>query len=279
MKSLNSIINKVYNTTWLIKPSALHSIEKQLNAHLDGNIPMPIDNDDDSQDEDAPITIPKIAVIEVCGPIGKELGLLEKLIFGGCDLNDINEQIEQCVQDTNIDKVVFLFSSPGGVSTGCLETAAKIKELGQVKETVAYTDTVCASAAYWLASQCNTVVCSDSANVGSVNAYCLLLDESVALANAGLKVTEIVGSNGKFKTAGASYKPLTDEEKQMFQDDINKLESQFINSVIEARPQINKEDCNGMCYDGETALAKGLVDVICPTKDDFLTLMATVSKQ
>ena len=275
MKNFNRIINAVTNQTWLIKQSMLHSIYKQLEMAMSGNVAMPVMSNDDKSNDDNYIVAPsKTVLINVDGIIGKHLSLMETEC-GGLDLDDINAQLDEALANVEIEKVLIYFNTPGGVSTGVEETANKIKELSKVKEVIGYTDTMCASAGYWLASQCTAFYCAASADVGSINAYCLTMDESLALANAGIKITEFVGSNGKYKTSGASYKPLSDDDKTMFQADINRLESRFINSVLASRTDAKKEDCNGLTYDGETAVMKGLADGIIPTMTDFLTLMGT----
>lgn len=268
MKNLSRIINIVNNGKWLITPSHLQSIKKQLISHLDGELPIDLEDEAEIESFKAPIMPSNIGLIIVDGVIGKHLSKLETQC-GGVDLDEINCQLTDIENKPEIDTVLFYFNSPGGVSTGVKETAEKIKQLSLTKTCIAYTDTMCASAAYWLASQCNYFYCSESSDIGSINAYCLVLDESEALRNEGIKVNEFVGSNGKYKTSGASYKPLSDDEKKMFQDDINRLEKQFIDSVMNSRKEIKYEDCNGMVFDGETATQKNLTDGIIPTIEDF----------
>jgi signal peptide peptidase SppA len=272
MKNLNRIINAVYNEKWLIKPSVLHSISKQLETILAGDMPLPGDSNNDVDEADDVEVLPsKTAVICIDGVIGKHLSLMETSC-GGVDLDNINAQLDEVGNNPEIETVILYFNTPGGTVTGVPECGERIAELASKKTVIGYADVLCASAGYWLASQCNAFYCAASADIGSINVYCLLLDESQALANAGIKVNAIVGSNGKYKLAGASFKPLTDEEKAMFQADINKTESQFFTAVTSKRA-VAIEDMTGACFDGETAVTKNLADGNIASLDELLTFL------
>lgn len=279
MKNLNRIINAVHNEKWMIKPSMLHSIAKQLQAHINGDMPLPDMPDDDCDEEDekkCTLLPSQTMLICVDGVIGKHLGMMETTC-GGVDLDSVNAQLDEAKNNPEIQRVVMYFNTPGGTVTGVPETANKIAELSQTKEVIGYTDTLCASAGYYLASQCSAFYCAASADVGSINVYCLLLDESRALEDAGIKVNAIVGSNGKYKLAGASFKPLTDDERAMFQDDINKTEQQFFVAVTSKR-NIALEDMQGQCFDGEAAVTKNLADGNIASLDELISFLGTTNK-
>jgi len=229
---------------------------------------------DDIEDEDevepyVPTTIDGIRFIEINGTIGKRLGIIETQC-GGFDLDFLNNQIELAAMDETVDTVLFVFDSPGGVSTGVYETGELLKELGNKKRTVAYTDTMCCSAAYWLASQCNEVYCSPSSTVGSIGVYTVTLDETRAMEMEGIAVN--VFKAGKYKVSGASFQKMNDEEKAMFQKDVDNLYNQF-KSAVRNKRDIKDEDMEGLTFDGDMAVEKGYADGLLNTASEALRFL------
>lgn len=272
--NLYRIQNLLYNKPWLITPSVHQSLVKQFESHMEGkkafDMPMPEDEDEDDMLEEAVLEmVSKVAIIKIDGIIGKHLSMMETMC-GGVDCDAISQELQSATDDPEIETVVLYINSPGGTVTGVRELGELIAKCKDKKSIVGYTDTMAASAAYWLASQCTSFYCAASADVGSIGVYCLLLDESVALANEGLKVNAI--SAGKYKLMGASFKPLTDEERAMFQADVDKTYAQFKEAITSSR-DIEDEDMQGQVFDGETAVMKNLADGNVSSLDELLQLI------
>ncbi len=274
MKSLNRIINTVYNTPWLILPSVHRNYTKQLTAILEGKVDMPImdvsaDQEPDSED----IIIGGIQVIEVKGTICKGLSQMEMECGGGCDITCIQDQLESARDNANVNTVVLIFDTPGGTVTGVPETAELIKEIADTKRVVGYTDGLCASAGYWLASQCNEFYCSPSSQVGSVGCYSLVIDETKALDMEGIKVN--VFKSGKYKLSGASFVSMTDEEKAMFQAESDKLGKQFRDVVKSNRTEIKDENLEAQVFDGDESTLNGYSDGNLNTIEELFQFLQT----
>jgi protease-4 len=208
------------------------------------------------EDTETVNTIPGVAIITVEGVIGKRLGMIEQCM-GGCDVDNISAQIDEAMADESVSKIVFDFNTPGGTVTGVPELAAKIAEVSKVKQTIAYVDVLCASAGYYMASQCSQVFSAPSAELGSVGVYSIYLDETRAIEDAGLKVNAI--SAGTYKLAGASFKPMTDDERAMFQKDVDRMYVDFKAAVTSNR-SIADEDLQGQCFTGDDCITKGFSD-------------------
>lgn len=280
MKNLYRIQDALYNRPWAIMPSTHRSMVKQFEAHIEGKMAgyFTPDDDEDEEDEleeanviDPTATVDPTTVICVDGIIGKHLSSLETMC-GGVDCDSIAAQLRDASADNNVKNIVLYFNTPGGTVTGVKELAQLISDVDAIKPVYGYTDTLCASAGYWLASQCRAFYCSPSADIGSVGVYCLLLDESRALDKEGLTVNAI--SAGKYKLSGASFKPMTDEERTMFQNDINKTYTEF-KSVVTSKRTIADENLQGWCFDGETSLTNGYADGNVNSLDEFITLLTT----
>jgi len=66
-------------------------------------------------------------------------------------------------------------------------------------------NSLCASAAYWIASQADEVVSTPGGLTGSIGVYTVHEDLSAASEAAGVKVTYI--SAGKYKTESQPFQP------------------------------------------------------------------------
>lgn len=272
---LPHIIRKVYNEPWCITPAQHRSIQRVLEAHLAGekaavSIPTPEDPEDMIPED---YSSGGVRVIPIHGIIGKHMSALE-MMCGGCSLDAVEAMVQDAKSDPLVTSVLFDVNSPGGTVTGVPELADQIEQLASEKPTIAYTDSECCSAAYWLASQCRGVYSSHSATIGSVGVYIALLDESRALENEGIKVNAIHA--GKWKLAGAPFKPLTDEERAMFQAGVDKTHAQFISAVTRNR-MISGDNLQGQCFDGEEAVAANLTDGIFSTFSEALAFTAALT--
>jgi signal peptide peptidase SppA len=262
MKSYPQIFSKVYEQPWLITPVQHRAIRRQLEAHIAGVTPAPEDGDGD---EPPGMSIDgSTAIIPVHGVIGKHLSMLETLC-GGVDCDTVAAMLDAAVGEDSVKSILLDFRSPGGTVTGVPELARKIQNCP--KPTMAFTDSQCCSGALWLAMACQSFYCTESADVGSVGVYSVYLDESAALAMEGIKVNAITA--GKFKMTGASFKPMTDEEKTMLQEGVDKIYNQFKEAVTLNR-QIADENLQGQVFDGEDACKIGFCDGLV---DDITELL------
>lgn len=261
------IERELFHSAWFVLPSVHNTLVKTFKAHIEGAKADVSEMEDLLQLEaNDLVTDPSIALINVEGIIGKRLSGLD-IACGGCDLNNVSDAIDEAMANENVKTIVFYINSPGGTVTGVPELAEKISEISKVKNTIAYVDILCASAGYYLASQCNSILSAPSADLGSVGVYSLYLDETRALENEGLKVNAI--SAGKYKLSGASFKPMTDEERAMFQADVDKLYVAFKEAVTSKR-NIKDEYLQGQCFTGEDLINFGFVDGFANSLDEVL---------
>ncbi|WP_172682970.1 S49 family peptidase [Verrucomicrobium spinosum] len=78
---------------------------------------------------------------------------------------------------------------------------------------------------YWLASQADVIAAAPSSCIGSIGVYMALLDETRALEMEGYTVNLIKA--GKHKAMGASFQKLTDEERAIFQGQVDSIYADF----------------------------------------------------
>ena len=211
-----------------------------------------------------------IVVVDVNGVLMYGVSEEDEQEYGVCDVGRLYECLEELAEDSTVSEIVLSITSPGGETSYIPETGKLIKYINDnIKPVRVWIPKQCASAAYWLASQAGSIGTCESADIGSVGVYTLIEDSTKALEQAGIKIDAI--SSGKYKLIGHSFRSLTDEERDILQQDINKTHEQF-KTVIQANRNIASEDLEGLSYDGNTALSKGFVDVLVNDLDNFLTI-------
>ncbi len=208
------------------------------------------------------------AIIHIDGAIDKNLSALDRLCTDATDLADVDNALASVANDRTIKNVLLQIDSPGGGVTGVPETAARIADLCEQKNVFAYTEAMCCSAAYWLASQCDQVFCTASAQMGSIGVYVALLDQSRRLDSMGLTVNTV--KDGKLKAAGAPWKPLSEDEEAHFQEQVEQIGQEFRDAVTAKRPQIDDDTMEGQSFFGVRNVDVGLADAIVSNLDDAL---------
>ncbi len=268
------IYAKVFNEPWLIEPGAHRSICTALINHEKGPSA-------DSRKPDEVFDpwmgrvkieyfhrVGSIARVPLSGIIGKHLSTLETMC-GGCDLAFFQNGLEKAMADPDIKHIVLDINSPGGTVTGVPEFAAMVRRAREVKPVVTYTETLMCSAAMWIGAQAEMVVATPSARVGSIGVYRTWLDDSVANEMDGLR-RELFEA-GKHKAAG--LRPLTEEERVLFQAEVDKIHEEFKTEVRNFRA-VPDEACEGLVYSGEEAQRMGLVDAFVDCFTDLEELLA-----
>lgn len=203
------------------------------------------------------------AQVHIDGFIDKHVPAWVHQWYDVTDLDDVDEALLQLRADESIRHVLLVFDSPGGVVTGVPETGELIRALGERKNVFAVTDSMCCSAAYWLASQAEQVFATRSASVGSIGVYLALLEKSGYLEKLGVSVETI--QSGRLKAAGAPWRPLADHERVHFQQQVDAIGKSFRASVKAGRPQVKQDSMEGQSFRGEEVLARGLIDAFVPS--------------
>lgn len=210
----------------------------------------------------------RIAVIPVRGVIAHRMGSMDDS-SGGTSCERIGAMIDQVAADPNVPTIIYDFDTPGGTMPGVQELAGKMFALRGVKKQVAMVNGFAASAGYWLAAQCDEIVCIPSGTAGSIGVFCAHEDLSAALEKEGIKVTLI--SAGKFKVAGNPFEPLSDEERTVIQERVDAAYGQFVKDVARGRgvtpAAVRNGYGEGRALSAIDAKAAGLIDRIA-TFDD-----------
>lgn len=212
-----------------------------------------------------------VCVINIAGILGKEIDTEAHPEM--LDIDKVTCSLKEAANCEKTKIIILDFDSPGGQVTGIEELGNLIKEIGQTKQIIAYTDTIIGSAAYWLASNCNAIICTPSSEIGSIGVFSLVEDHSERLQKEGIKVNAFFA--GALKLLGLPFKPLTDEEKNWIQAGVDNQYAKFTNLVNENRGGVDNKYMQGQVFCADEALEANLVDMIVNDMDELISKIDT----
>lgn len=183
--------------------------------------------------------------------------------YGGTDYEEVLQDIAVASKEA---KGIFLtVDSGGGHACGNDKVAKAISQCP--KPVFAYTDGMCCSAAYAIASGASYICASADATVGSIGTILPLMDISGLWQAMGIKPDYITNTEGTLKAAG--YPPSqSDEERASLQAETQEYFEIFKSHVLKHR-KLSNDDMRGQAFVGKSALKKGLVDEICDGKSAY----------
>lgn len=208
-----------------------------------------------------------VAVLPLKGVLMPQVSLLAALFGLGSSLASFRVSLAQAVADPDVGAIVLDIDSPGGLVDHIPETAEEVRAAQAIKPVVAVSNTLCASAAYWIGSQAGEFVVTPSGEVGSIGVYAEHQDVSKAMESAGMKSTLI--SAGKYKTEGNPYEPLTSEARSAIQAGVDDYYSLFVKDVATGREATVSEVKSGY-GEGRVLTAKRAVDAKLADRVDTL---------
>lgn len=168
--------------------------------------------------------------------------------------------------DTNILGVLMLIDSPGGSGAASKLIADELKN--SAMPNAALVLDMAASGAYLVATGVDRIFATPLSEVGSIGVTMSYVDNSTQNAEQGLEFISL--ASGKFKDSGNPDKPLTDEEKALFERDLKIYHDAFVKEVA-ANRSLPVEDvaelADGSTLPASLALDKKLIDQIGGKED------------
>lgn len=204
-----------------------------------------------------------VAIIEISGSLAHKGSYIGKS-SGVMSYEGIAAQVTAARDDPGVRGVVFDVDSFGGEVPGCFDLAETINELAQDKPTTAIlTDHSC-SAAYLLASACDSIMMPETGIVGSIGVVMMHVDYSQHLEAAGVNVTLL--HDGAHKVDGHPYAALPEDVAERLQDQLAGSRDLFAETVGHFRgDRFNKAEAlatQAQTYHGREAYDLGLVDAV-----------------
>lgn len=189
----------------------------------------------------------------------------------GTSTQSLSMALRRAVDDPGVSSIVLDVDSPGGDVEGVDELASEIYAARKQKPITAVSNCLCASAAYYLASQATEIVVSPSSLTGSIGVYVMHADLSAALDNEGVKMTMI--KYGDNKGEGNPYEALSDPAREHLQDLVTTYGRGFEKAVARGRglrqDQVHDKFGQGRVFDAKTAVRLGMADRVGTLADVF----------
>lgn len=200
-----------------------------------------------------------VAVVPLVGMLMKQRSSL-----GGTSTVQVRRELRAAAADPNVSAVLLAVESPGGTVSGTDDLAAEVRSIRRAgrKPVWAHVDDLCASAAYWVASQAEQVWANGpTAMVGSIGTIMTLYDASERLERDGTRA--MVFATGSLKGAGVFGSRVTDEQQAYFQGLVNASQAEFDRWVKDGRRLSDEQLARvrtGAVYSARDAKAHRLID-------------------
>lgn len=195
---------------------------------------------------------------------GNKIGVIS--IDGTITSSDtVLKQLRKFSKKSSVKALLLRINSPGGAVAPAQEIYTEIGKIKKKKPVVVSMETIGTSAAYYIASNASSVVCSRGTITGSIGVIMILTEVHKIIEKLGVNVQVVKA--GKYKDIGSPMKPLTDQEKEILESFAKEIHEQFINDVEAARRgKIDMEKlrsiADGSFFSGEKAKEYGLVDTL-----------------
>lgn len=263
--------NAIYRSAWNITAGGWLSIHELMQSRLSADYQAGMFSDFINERPEMEIDRNNIAHIAVQGVLGKGLSKVERSC-GNTDYSQLTEEFAQA-EESGACGVMLEVNSPGGMCVGNIETAQIITESSL--PVVAFVDELCASAAYALTVGADCIICTPSAQVGSIGTILPLIDTSAEWAAKGWKPAYITHTGGDLKDA--TWPPsFSEAHREHLQETVDDLFAGFRGHVI-AHRSIEATAMRGQCLIGARALAANLVDKIGTYEAAYEEILKRVS--
>lgn len=189
------------------------------------------------------------------------------------------EQLRKYRKDDHIKGILVRISSPGGVVGPSQELFEELRRTSSEykKPVVAYCSSVAASGAFYAAMGADKFVTEPGCLMGSIG----VIMEFVNLEKLydWAKVQRYAITTGRFKDAGAEYKPLSNEARMLFQEMLNDVLGQFKTAIVEGRKMEADFVANyadGRIFSGAQGVKLGFADQV-GTWDDARKMLGEMT--
>ena len=229
-----------------------------------------------SRSEETPVRdgdrIAQIAVISLRGVMTKYGSSLSTT---GSTVR-LRRAIRQAARSDDIDGILLHIDSPGGTAAGTADLAAEVAAANARKPVFGFAEDLTASAAYWVASQCERLFANDeTALVGSIGTWVGLYDLSQMAEREGIRA--VVIKAGEMKGLGFPGSAITEEQEAYLQEIVAATQAQFTQAVATGRTMSEGDvPVTGKLYMAREAQRLGLIDGIEPLDETLSRLAAAV---
>jgi protease-4 len=200
-----------------------------------------------------------VAVLPIEGTIMPYAGAVDSTLSVTPDM--INAFMDSAEKQDNIKAVLVEINSPGGTPVAAERIAQRIHS--SPLPTIGLIGDTGASGGYMVAASTNYLIASAMSDVGSIGVNMSYVENSKQNDDNGLTYVHLTA--GKFKDAGTPNKPITEEERALFQKELDLIYNEFVTMVANYRHKsvdAIKNLADGATMVGSRALENGLIDEV-----------------
>jgi len=207
-----------------------------------------------------------ISLIELEGTIAGSSSLMGDGIISP---QEVESLLNEAKKDSS-SALIISINSPGGSVEPTQEIYNSIERFKEKsgKKVYVWMKEVAASGGYYLSCGADKIVAMPTTLTGSIGVIMNLVNSEELLKKIGVSLYTI--KSGKYKDMGSISRPLTNEERAIFQNIIDESYNQFLKVVSEGRniplDQL-KNLAQGQVFTGIKAKEVGLIDEIGDLED------------
>lgn len=172
---------------------------------------------------------------------------------------DIASDIGFAIDDSN-DILIIDMDSGGGMVSGISQAIEAITEAKKTKKVYAFISGICASACYWLASQCDKIIMDSTAQVGSIGA--MIAGYAFNLESIGIKEFRFVSDVSPNKNPEIGSDKFNDD----MQETVNVAGRLFVEAVASGRnvtfEKVVTDFGGGKMFFSQEAIKRGMADSV-----------------
>lgn len=221
---------------------------------------------------DMPIAQDFIAVVPIEGTI--QASADTSSLYGtsaGYNHNLLMQYVDKLMQNSNNQGIILRLDTPGGTVYEADELYLKLMEYKEQtgRPIWAYMENTCCSGGVYLASSADEQYANRITTTGSIGVIISNYDMSGLYEKLGIKADNIVSA--KNKDMGSGGKPMTSEQRSIYQSIVDEYYEQFVDIVAKSRNMSVdevKKLADGRIYTAKQAEKNGLIDGI-KTKEEF----------
>ncbi len=265
----HGVLQFVLSQVWAMEPGAHRRMMEIIMRHADG-----VKLADDEIVAATGKTLPEravsmhiddktgVATIPIHGVIAHRAAAVGRVSSRvGTSVEHIRDDLQSALGNDKVTSIVIDVDSPGGSVGGITELGDEIRTAREQKPIVAHTDSMMASASYWLAAQADTIIATKTAEVGSIGVICAFMDGHRAAANQGYDpvVIKSTPAKGGMQSNGT----LSDEDRADIQKSVDHYHGLFLEAVAAGRrvdAATAKAMGDGRVYIGAEAKQRGFID-------------------
>ena len=188
---------------------------------------------------------------------------------------DIVKELNRLADNDDVKAVVLRVNSPGGSAFGSEQMWFAAKQLRAKKPLIVSMSDYAASGGYYMSCIADTIVAQPTTLTGSIGIFGMFPNFAGIADKIGVNFSTV--KTNELSDLGNTMRPMTDSERVILQNYINRGYELFISRCAEGRNTSNDEIklvAEGRVWTGADALSLGLVDVLGGL-DEAIAIAAT----